>query len=694
MYLCEKAPYPTAKPLIFRGHARLQEVSMEIAELNQIVAGLTSGSDNSETIHLLRAVAAAPRRADEDALLHQLFSNLSNTEFKKLQTVRDNMREEMNAMVLNPAASKDRLKKLRAEMAREKIDGFIVPLNDEFHGEAAPIAAERLKWLTGFTGSAGVAAVLKDRAAIFVDGRYTLQVRNEVDTTLFTPLHVSEEPMSAWLSENMKAGEMLAIDPWLHTENSTASLKKLVADTGINLKSVPENPVDKVWDDRPPKPLALVVPHEKQFAGEESASKRNRIAVGMAERNVDAVIHTLPDVVAWLLNIRGADLPCTPFALGFAITYQDATVDLFMDEIKFAPNMREHLGNMVRVKSPAEFELTLARLGGKHVQIDPTVTSQYIVDQLTGADAIIVRAADPCLLPKAIKNETEINGTRQAHIRDGAAVAKFLHWLSDNAMSGNVDELKAESKLRSFRETGQNFRDLSFNTISGAGSNGAIVHYRASKATSQPLTPGSLYLVDSGAQYLDGTTDITRTVAIGTPNPEMQHRFTLVLKGHIAIATALFPKGTTGSQLDTLARAPLWAAGLDYDHGTGHGVGSYLSVHEGPQRISKAPSTVALVPGMIISNEPGYYKTDAYGIRIENLVTVREVTPPDGAERELFGFETLTFAPIDKALIDKNLLSPSELEWLNSYHLQVREKLTPLVEGEVEAWLQEATAPL
>ncbi|WP_340150353.1 aminopeptidase P family protein [uncultured Sneathiella sp.] len=667
---------------------------MEFAELNQIITGLTPGADNSKTIHLLRAAAAAPPRADEDILFHQLFPNLSETEFQKLQSARDAIRKDLSTVVLNPAASKDRLEKLRAEMAREKIDGFIVPLNDEFHGEAAPLAAERLKWLTGFTGSAGVAAVLKDQAAIFVDGRYTLQVRNEVDTTLFTPRHVSEEPMTAWLSENMKADETLAIDPWLHTENSVKTLKKYTSHNGITLKSVPENPIDKVWDDRPQKPLALVVPHEKQFAGEESASKRNRIATGMAERNVDAVVHTLPDIVAWLLNIRGADLPCTPFALGFAITYQDATVDLFIDEIKFAPTMREHLGNMVRVKPPSEFEQTLAMLGGKQVQIDPMVTSQQIVDQLTNAKAKIIRGEDPCLLPKAIKNDTEINGTREAHIRDGAAVAKFLHWLSETATSGNVDELTAEAKLRSFRETGQNFRDLSFNTISGAGSNGAIVHYRASKATNKPLKPGSLYLVDSGAQYLDGTTDITRTIAIGEPSPEMRHRFTLVLKGHIAIATALFPKGTSGSQLDTLARAPLWAAGLDYDHGTGHGVGSYLSVHEGPQRISKAPSTVSLTPGMIISNEPGYYKTGAYGIRIENLVTVTKVTPPDGAERELYGFETLTFAPIDKALIDKELLSPSELNWLNNYHQQVREKLASLVEGDALAWLQEATAPL
>ncbi|MZR31266.1 M24 family metallopeptidase [Sneathiella sp. DP05] len=613
---------------------------------------------------------------------------------KELEQIKEGLRKEIRSIVLNPLASGERLEKLREVMADQKVDGFIVPLNDEFHGEAAPAAAERLKWLTGFTGSAGFAVVLKDTAAIFVDGRYTLQVRNEVDVTLFTPRHVSEEPMSDWLSDNMPVGAKLAVDPWLHTEGNMSSLKKIAADIGITLKPVSENLIDKVWEDRPPSPLALVQPQEERFAGESSASKRNRIAAKLADNDTDAIIHTLPDVIAWLLNIRGADLPCTPFALGFAITHKDATVDLFMEERKFAANLHEHLGNMVRVHAPAEFESTLLSFKGKHVQIDPSVTSQYIVDQLTVATARISRAEDLCLLPKAIKNTVEIEGSRRAHVRDGAAVAKFLHWLSINGPTGNVDELSAEAKLRAFREVGENFRDLSFNTISGAGPNGAIVHYRASEASNRQLETGSLYLVDSGAQYLDGTTDITRTIAIGEPNAEMRKNFTLVLKGHIALARAVFPKGTTGSQLDTLARAPLWAAGLDYDHGTGHGVGSYLSVHEGPQRISKAPSTIALAPGMIISNEPGYYKTGAYGIRIENLVTVREVTPPEGAERLTYGFETLTFAPIDKALIEKSLLTDSEIAWLNGYHYDVYEKLEPQLEGDAAQWLRRATAPL
>ncbi|MDF2367516.1 aminopeptidase P family protein [Sneathiella sp.] len=667
---------------------------METAKLEHAVAALLPDQDKREAVNILRAAAAAPARAGENMLLEQLFPKLDQNTAQKLEKIKEELRRNIRSIVLNPGASKDRLQKLRAEMAAEKVDGFIVPLNDEFHGEAAPAAAERLKWLTGFTGSAGFAAILKDRAAIFVDGRYTLQVRNEVDTTLFTPRHVSEEPMSAWLAENLSAGETLAVDPWLHTENNMASLKKITAGLGVQLKSVSENLIDRVWEDRPPAPLALVQPQEERFAGESAASKRNRIAAKLAEKQGDAIVHTLPDVIAWLLNIRGADLPCTPFALGFAITHQDATVDLFMDEVKFAPTLREHLGNMVRLHPPAEFEQALQALSGKKVQIDPTVTSQYIVDQLTEAKAEITRAEDLCLLPKATKNAVEVDGSRRAHIRDGAAVAKFLHWLSVNGPAGTVDELSAEAKLRSFRASGENFRDLSFNTISGAGPNGAIVHYRASEASNRPLETGSLYLVDSGAQYLDGTTDITRTIAIGEPSAEMRNRFTLVLKGHIALATAIFPKGTTGSQLDTLARAPLWSAGLDYDHGTGHGVGSYLSVHEGPQRISKMPSAVALVPGMIISNEPGYYKTGAYGIRIENLVTVREVTPPEGAERVTYGFETLTFAPIDKALIEKSLLTDAEIAWLNSYHFEVQEKLEPQVEGETAEWLQQATAPL
>ncbi|WP_373087595.1 aminopeptidase P family protein [Sneathiella sp.] len=662
--------------------------------LNDRAARLAPKQDPGIVIQQLRAAAAAPARGDEDLVLKQVFPELSGANLDEARNLRDAYRQEIRDIVLAPNLSAERLAKLRRQMAVENLDGFIVPLNDEFHGEAAPASSERLKWLTGFTGSAGTAAVLKDKAAIFVDGRYTLQVQNEVDTTLFAPRHVSNEPMSTWLSENMAAGETLAVDPWLHTENNMTALRQLTADRGIALKPVETNLIDSVWEDRPPPPLALVVPQETAFSGESSADKRAAIAGGLLLKNVDAVVHTLPDVIAWLLNIRGADLPCTPFALGFAILHKDATVELFMDRQKLSVGLKEHLGNAVHLFSPEDFGDQLGRLTGKHVQIDPAVTSQWIVDRLEEASALISRADDPCLLPKAIKNAVEIAGTRAAHVRDGAAVSKFLHWLSEKASGGDIDELAAEAKLRKFRRSGENFKDLSFPTISGAGPNGAIVHYRATTASNRALAPGSLYLVDSGAQYLDGTTDITRTVAIGEPTAEMRNRFTLVLKGHIALAMAVFPKGTTGSQLDPLARAPLWAAGLDYDHGTGHGVGSYLSVHEGPQRISKAPSAVALIPGMIISNEPGYYKTGAYGIRIENLVTVREVDGPAGAEREVLGFETLTLAPIDRNLIDRSLLSAREREWLDGYHAAVREKISPLVGPKVEGWLKKVTAPI
>ncbi|TNE35975.1 MAG: aminopeptidase P family protein [Alphaproteobacteria bacterium] len=659
-----------------------------------MTARLPFAKEPEKALNLLEAAAAAPFRPDEDAILHHLFPDLSGNDLKSAKDVRESLRQAIRDKVLNPALSAERLALLRAEMTRQNVDGFIVPLNDEFHGEAAPACSERLKWLTGFTGSAGVAAVLKDKAAIFVDGRYTLQVRNEVDTDLFTPRHVSNEPMPDWLRENMKAGETLAVDPWLHTESGMAALHRIANEMQVALKPVEKNLIDAVWADRPPAPLALVVPQGDTFSGQSSAEKRAKIAAELSKKGVDASVHTLPDVIAWLLNIRGADLPCTPFALGFAILNKDETVDLYMDGRKLSRQLSEHLGNAVRLHEPSEFEAGLDALGGKKVQIDPLVTSQWITDRLTSAGASITHADDPCLLPKAIKNDVEIEGTRSAHIRDGAAVAKFLHWLSENAGGGAVDELNAEAKLRAFRSEGENFRDLSFPTISGAGPNGAIVHYRASEKSNRPLEKGNLYLVDSGAQYLDGTTDITRTVAIGSPSAEMRHRFTLVLKGHIAIAMAVFPKGTTGNQLDPLARAPLWSAGLDYDHGTGHGVGSYLSVHEGPQRISKAPSNVALTPGMIISNEPGYYKAGAYGIRIENLVTVREIDAGPEAEREIYGFETLTFAPIDRNLIDRDLLSEAERRWLDSYHAEVWNKLTPLVNAEVAKWIEEVTAPI
>ena len=460
------------------------------------------------------------------------------------------------------------------------------------------------------------------------------------------------------------------------------------------MRPVDANPLDRVWTDQPAAPLAPVAPHDERFAGETAQSKRERLARGLAEEGVAAAVLTAPESIAWLLNIRGGDVPHTPLPLSFAILRQDASVSLFIDRRKLLPGLERHLGNAVTVSPPEELGSALDALAaaGGRVEADPATAASWIFDRLEKAGGKIHRASDPCLLPKACKNAVEIEGTRAAHRRDGAALTRFLAWLSREAPKGGLTEIAASDRLEAFRREQRYFRDLSFATISGAGSNGAIVHYRAMPETEKPLEPGSLYLLDSGAQYLDGTTDVTRTVAIGEPTAEMKDRFTRVLKGHIALALARFPKGTTGTQLDAFARGGLWQIGLDYDHGTGHGVGSYLGVHEGPQRISKAPSTQPLLPGMIVSNEPGYYKTGAYGIRIENLVLVQPVEA--NGERGMLGFETLTLAPIDRSLIDPALLDDDEIEWLDAYHARVREILTPLVDPGTAAWLGEATIPL
>ncbi len=664
------------------------------SKLEQYIQDNRRDLDFASLISSLKAAAAAPDRPDNDRVFSHLVGELNDDFQDLMRQVRNEFRQNIQATILSPEDTADRLERLREALSQQGVDGFLVPLSDEFHGEAAPAASERLKWLTGFTGSAGMAAVLKDKAAIFVDGRYTLQVRQEVDTALFTPRHVSDEPLTEWLSENLQPGDILAFDPWLHTETNANALKALAQKLDITVKEITQNPIDTIWEDRPKEPLALVVPHPDEYSGLSSAKKREELAQTLKANGQDAAIHTLPDVSAWLLNIRGADLPSTPFPLGFSISHRDSTVDYFISQEKVSDDLQGHLGNAVRLHDRAEFGNALTALKGKNVQIDPSSTSQWIASALIKAGAHIHRADDPCMLPKAIKNATELEGTRNAHIRDGAAIAKFLHWLSVEAPTGTIDELKAEAKLRSFREEGDLFKDLSFSTISGAGPNGAIVHYRATKASNRPLENGNLYLVDSGGQYLDGTTDITRTIAVGSPSKEMMNRFTLVLKGHIALAQAIFPTGTTGSQLDALARLPLWSQGLDYDHGTGHGVGSYLSVHEGPQRISKMPNTVALQPGMILSNEPGYYKTNAYGIRIENLVAVQPAPELKGAERNMLAFETLTFAPIDKHLIDQTLLTDTEKAWLNTYHQNVWDKISPLVDGDVKRWLKTATETL
>lgn len=594
---------------------------------------------------------------------------------------------------LGPAPA-ERLGALRAELAARGLGGFVVPRADEHQGEYVAPCARRLAWLTGFTGSAGMAVVLADQAAVFVDGRYTLQVRAEVDTDRFEPVHLIDCPPSRWLGERLKPGTRLGYDPWLHTADQVEGLRQAVERAGGELVACIDNPLDAVWHDRPAPPRAPVVPHDLAFAGRSAAEKRGDVAEILRADKLDAAVLTDPSSIAWLLNIRGGDVAYTPLPLSFAILHGNGRVDLFMDAAKLSDAARAHLGGDVTVQPPAALGEALSALGqgGKRVRLDPAIAASALFDRLGEAGARIERGADPCALPKACKNPAELAGARAAHRRDGVAMVRFLAWLAGQSQ---VDELGAADRLEAFRAEGEHFRGLSFPTIAGSGPHGAIVHYRSSAKTNRELRPGELFLLDSGAQYLDGTTDITRTIAIGAPGAEERERFTLVLKGHIALARAVFPTGTTGAQLDVLARQFLWRRGLDYDHGTGHGVGSFLSVHEGPQRISKVGTgAVALKPGMVLSNEPGYYKSDSYGIRLENLVAVVPADTPEGGDRDLLGFETLTLVPFDRALVDPALLDQDERAWLDAYHARVAAELMPLLPDDARDWLRRATAPL
>lgn len=592
--------------------------------------------------------------------------------------------------IADPALGAERAGRLRAELRRLQLDGFLIPRSDEHQGEYVPPHAERLRWLTGFSGSAGLALVLLDRAAIFVDGRYTLQVRSQVDVSVFEPRHLVEEPVTGWIEQNLPAGARLGYDPWLHTVDQRARYEAAVKKAGAELVPVTHNLIDAVWQDQPDVPLAPVVPHPVELAGETASSKLAKIAATLDE--ADAFVLTMPDSIAWLFNIRGGDVSHVPLPLSFAIVAKAGGAELFIDERKLDAAVRAHLGNVVTVRTPDEFAPALDALGadGRTVMLDPASCAVFINDRLVAAGATVLKGSDPCELPKACKTDAEVNGSRAAHIRDGLALTRFLAWLAAEGPKGTVDEIGAARRLEAFRaETGV-LKDLSFDTISGAGENGAIVHYRVTTATNRTLQPGELFLVDSGAQYVDGTTDVTRTIAIGSAGAEERDRFTRVLKGHIAIATARFPEGTNGAQLDALARMALWQAGLDFDHGTGHGVGSYLSVHEGPQRISRFGNAVFRV-GMIVSNEPGYYKAGAYGIRIENLLVVTGPSDVEGGERPMLGFETLTLAPIDLELVEPSLLTADERNWLNDYHARVRETHAPHLELPVRAWLANAT---
>jgi Xaa-Pro aminopeptidase len=593
-----------------------------------------------------------------------------------------------------------RLDMLRKELARRGLDGFVIPISDEHMSEYVGDYAKRLAWLTGFGGSAGTAVVLKDKAAIFVDGRYTVQVREQVDEKLFEYQSVPQTSPAEWLAANAPEGAKVGFDPWLHSKGWADAAAKALAGRHGELIAVDENPVDAVWADRPAPSPAPAVVQSDEFAGRASADKRAEVADWLKREHYDAAVISALDSIAWLLNIRGADVDRTPVALSFVIVHDDGTADLFIAPEKVTPDLAQHLGNAVTIRARADFESALGALADKRVAVDPNFGVAAIFNALDRAGAKAVAVRDPTILPKAVKNPREQQGQRDAQARDGAAEVKFLRWLENEAPKGGETELSAAARLQGFREATGLLRDLSFDTISAAGPHAAIPHYRVDEESNLPITPGSIYLVDSGAQYADGTTDITRTVWVGPGEPSAEHkdRFTRVLKGHIALATQTFPQGTIGAQLDTLARQFLWQAGVDYAHGTGHGVGSFLAVHEGPQRIAKprggqAGTDQELMAGMILSNEPGYYKPGEFGIRIENLVLVEKREIP-GMEGEWLGFETLTLVPIDKKLVDRDMLGEAEIEWWNAYHARVREVLAPQLEGEDLAWLEHACEPL
>ena len=592
----------------------------------------------------------------------------------------------------------DRLNALRQQLKEDRLDGFVLPLTDEHMSEYVGSYAQRLEWLTGFKGSAGSAAVLPEQAAIFTDGRYTIQVRQQVSADQWSYQSVPETSIASWLKDHAPDGARIGYDPWLHSRDWVRAATIALKAKGAELVAVTRNPIDAVWADRPEPSRARLVVQPEALAGKSSAEKRHEMADWLAENRADAAVLAALDSIAWTFNVRGADVTHTPVALAYAVVHADGTADLFTKAEKVGDDVRAHLGNGVRLHERDAFEPYLHSLKGKTVAVDPERSVAAIAQALDDAGATILAARDPAVLPKAIKNAVEVAGHQAAQARDGAAVSRFLRWVEEAAPGGGIDELGASDRLQALRAESGQLKDLSFDTISGSGPNGAIVHYKASPETNRPLEKGTLYLVDSGGQYQDGTTDITRTVPIGEPTPEMRDRFTRVLKGHIAIATALFPKGTRGSQLDSFARRPLWEAGLDYAHGTGHGVGAFLAVHEGPQRISPVGSSQAggdepLQAGMILSNEPGYYKAGEYGIRIENLVLVVEKAVP-GAEKEMLGFDTLTFVPIEPALIDVAMLSDAELGWLNDYHARVRDLIGPQLTGDDLAWLERKCAPL
>jgi Xaa-Pro aminopeptidase len=585
----------------------------------------------------------------------------------------------------------ERIAALRAELDRRGLDGFLVPRADRYQNEYVPASEERLAWLTGFAGSAGLAIVLKSRAVIFVDGRYTIQIRDQVDLTVIEPIALAETSPEKWLERHLTAGQKIAYDPWLHTSGQIERFEQAVAAAGAELIGVETNPIDVLWTDRPASPHGMVSRQPPRLAGETAAKKLDRIVKTLAKS--DALVITDPHSVAWAFNIRGKDVAHTPLPLACALIGQSGMPKLYVETDKLPPDVADYLGKLAEVTGPDRLTADIEALGkaGKRVMFDTATAPVKLTRMLEAAGGKVALGLDPIALMKARKNSAELEGARRAQLRDGIALVRFLHWFDAKATKGKLTEIDAAEALETFRRDSHKLMDVSFPTISAAGPNSAIPHYRVTVKSNRKIEKG-IFLVDSGGQYQDGTTDITRTIAVGRPSSEMRDRFTRVLKGNIAISRAIFPRGTSGSQIDALARLALWRAGLDFDHGTGHGVGSYLSVHEGPQRIAKT-GTVPLEPGMIISNEPGYYKAGHYGIRIENLIVVEE-RKISGAERDMYGFETITLAPIDRSLIEPKLLDLAEIAWLNAYHARVRKAISPYLETDVRKWLKAATKPI
>ncbi|MBD25151.1 MAG: X-Pro aminopeptidase [Candidatus Marinimicrobia bacterium] len=586
-----------------------------------------------------------------------------------------------------------RLVALRRAMSNAHVQGYLIPHGDEHQGEFIAPYAERLKWLTGFTGSAGIAIVLDDQAVIFVDGRYTLQVKDQVDGGSYEFAHLIDEPPGKWLEQNLSKDSKLGFDPHLHTPAGLTALASAVEKSGAELMPIAKNLIDEIWVDQPSHPAAPVSIYPETMAGRSSGEKRSQIAKVLKSEGMDAFLFSALDSIAWLFNIRGADVAYSPLSYAYALLFADGAALLFIKKNNISKKLSAHLSDEVTILPYQDVGEALQGLSSKVkvIGVDQTTASSWVVDLITQAKRLPKHSADPCTAQKACKHPVELEGVRQAHIRDGVALTRFLAWLALEGPKGELSESDAAERLESFRAENSLFLGPSFPTIAGAGANGAVVHYHALPDTASIIKPDMLFLVDSGGQYLDGTTDVTRTVAIGVPTSEQKRRFTLVLKGHIALARARFVAGISGSQLDTLARMPLWEEGLDFDHGTGHGVGTYLGVHEGPQSISKRANNVALKPNMVISNEPGYYKSGEYGIRIENLVAVVEAKAPYGSERQLLEFETVTLAPIDLNLVDSNMLTTKEKAWLNTYHFKVRESLCSFLDLDTRSWLETVT---